>query len=101
MKRILLLLLCLLPCVAQATRLANCDTQPYEVTIVNGGQTRQVTLSPGSGAIEEYGPTVSFRVKGHAPVTVTEPYDEYCIWKGRITVQTRNTSDSGGSGRLR
>jgi len=98
MKRFLIIFLCLLPCAAGATKLADCDKKSYDVTIVNGGQMRVATLTPNGGIVEEYGPTVSFQLKGQSPVVITEQYDEYCIWKGKIIIQRRNPGNESNGG---
>jgi hypothetical protein len=94
-------LLCLFPSLAGATKLAVCDGKSYDVTIVNGGQEHVMHLSPMSGSIEEFGPQVSMQIADQPPVKITEPYDEYCIWAGRIKLQqirSGNDSLSGNGG---
>jgi hypothetical protein len=98
MRHFLFIFMCLLPCSALAVQLANCDTKPFDVTVVNGGQTRVVTLAPRDASIEEMGPVVSFQIAGQSPVVVTEPGDQYCIWSGKIKIQRRNpVNDAGGN----
>lgn len=95
------LLVFLLPALAHATKLAVCDGKTYEVTINNDGQVHTVTISPASGSIEEFGPRVSMQIQGQKPVLITEPYDEYCIWSGKIKLQQIRSGDdtlSGGGG---
>lgn len=89
-----------LPLAAEASKIANCDSKSYEVTIVNGGHERKVTITPGGGSVQEYGPIVSFQIEGQRPIIVTEPGDEYCIWSGKIKIQRRNpgTDQNGGFG---
>jgi hypothetical protein len=91
-------LLCLFPYAAGASKLTVCDGNSYDVTVVNSGRSRVVHLTSSNGEIEEFGPVVSFQLEGHAPVVITGPYDEYCIWKGKITIQRRNPGDSATSG---
>jgi hypothetical protein len=98
MKRILIILFCLLPCVAQASKIANCDKKPYDVTIVNGGHSRVVTIAPGDASTQEFGPTVSFQLEGQKPVVVTEEGEEYCIWSGKIKIQRRNPGNDQNGG---
>jgi hypothetical protein len=98
MKRFLIFLLCLVPCISQAAQLANCDKKPFAVTVINGGQKRVVTLAPTSGSIEELGPVVSFQIEGQPPVVVREPHEQYCIWSGEIKIQRRDPYNDGGHG---
>jgi len=97
MKHLLLLFACLLPLTAQASKLSDCDSASYEVIVNNAGAARTVKMSPTSGVIEEWGPVVSFQIKGHPPVTIHNPYEEYCIWNGKITLQ-RIMNPTGSSG---
>ncbi len=94
---ILLLLLLPLPAFAMAT-LTDCDSASYEVKINNAGNERSVTVTPRSGMIREYGPNVSFAIKGHAPVTTHNQNEEYCIWHGRVTLQRISSPGGGFSG---
>jgi hypothetical protein len=99
MKKFLIPLLCLLPFAANAsTKLANCDKKPYQVTVTNGGQKRVTTLTPGGGIIEEFGPNVSFQLEGQPPVITHEQLNEYCIWHGKITLQTRDAGKGPNNG---
>ena len=99
MQKFLILFFCLVPFAANAsTKLADCDDGPYRVTITNGGQKRVVTLTPGGGIIEEFGPVVSFQLEGQPPVTTYEQLNEYCIWHGRITLQTRDSGKGPNNG---
>lgn len=93
----LFLLLLLLPLSAAATELSNCDHVGYPVVITNAGTTREQMLPP-IGSIYEYGPQVSFAIKGHEPVIVTQPGSEYCIWSGKITLQRLSTGNSNATG---
>ena len=99
MRTFIICLLCFLPLSATAAQIANCDSKTgYEVTISNSGAKRVVTLPPGSGSVDAYGPEVSFQLEGQKPVLATGPADQFCIWHGHITVQKRvpgNGSDSG------
>jgi hypothetical protein len=91
-----LLLFCLFPIAASAVKIADCDNKPYDVTIVNGGAMHMAHLKPMGGSVEEWGPAVSFQLEGERPVVSANPYDEYCIWHGRINIQKRNPGNSGG-----
>lgn len=98
MRKFLFILVLLLPCVASASKIANCDKKSYDVTINNGGHVRVVTLEPTSASVEEFGPVVSFQLKDQKPVIVTEPFDEYCIWSGKITIQRRSPGNDANGG---
>ena len=104
MKHLLLILalLLLLPLPAYAVKLANCGGKPVTVMINNAGAKRTVTLYPADSPIEEFGPMVTFRLKGQPEVRAENPYEEFCIWGGRIRVQRLNTFNTGTGGfRLR
>ncbi len=98
MKRLILIFLCFLPCASQAVKIADCDRKPFDVTIVNGGQKRVVTLTPSGGSVEEFGPTVSFQLDGQKPIVITGQRDEYCIWNGRINIQRREPGNDSNGG---
>ena len=98
MRTVAIILLCLFPCASFAAKIANCDSKSYDVTIVNSGTTRVQTLAPHDGAIEEFGPVVSFQIEGHKPMVATEPGDEFCIWSGVIKIQRRNPGNDENGG---
>ena len=88
--------LVLLPASAFATRLSDCDSQGYDVTIKNGGEERTAHITPLSGVIEEFGPQVTFTLTDKhgqilSRVTSYEHDQEYCIRSGKITIQRIST----------
>jgi hypothetical protein len=108
MKYLLCLALVLLPLSASAAaHLADCDWDPYNVIITNGGQQRVATLTQNGGEIEEYGPVISFQIQSkerpnpNPVVHVTSPYEEFCIWNGRIQIQRMNTTGGFNGGSFR
>ncbi len=98
MKHLLLTALCLLPLGASAASLSVCDHNTYEVTIRNGGASRVATVSARTGQIVEYGPMVSFQIKGQKEVVTHQPSEDYCIWDGRIKLQRYNSFGNSGGG---
>jgi len=98
MRYVLLIFFCMLPFTASASKLGNCDSKSYEITVRNGGSMRKVTLTPTSGTIQEFGPVVSYQIEGQEPVVVKQPDEEYCIWSGKIKIQRIDTMGSSGGG---
>src|SRR5262249_13308636 len=92
------LLLMLLPLPAFAVGLANCDPEPRTVIINNGGGKHTVTLPPRGGYIQEFGPMISFEIKGQPVVNVYHPDEEYCIWSGKVRLQRGDTQFPGNRG---
>ena len=105
MKRFLLVLGCLFPFSASASvLLANCDAQPYQIIVHNGGSERIAMLTRNGGEIEEFGtPTqMSFQIKSKGMeqpvVRPLSPDEEFCIWSGKIKVQRLNRGNANNGG---
>lgn len=105
MKYFLLTMYCLYtPLSAFASvMLTDCDDKPYDVIVRNNGSERMVAVSRGGGEIEEFGPIsgISFQIKEkdakkmEPPMVPLSPYEEFCIWSGKIKVQRLNTGGEG------
>lgn len=84
---LIMLTLVTAPAAALALKIGNCGDKPHTVTVDYFGESEAYTLTPG--AWQRISAKARSLTLGEQRVTVTHRTNRYCIWDGKISLQSR------------